>query len=289
MVDCQRNNKQVIDIVLKMIKQKKGLGFMMVFLITLIVVVGSYFAISSFTNPVVASMRSGGASSVCTLSLYQGKGIARCPIDEVKIFKDEVGIKYGYKEYSDDEDYDKLVEIRSIGGDAKQDDTNAGLAKLLQDCMGRGGGLNSLAFSRDSWFGRSIVCLECAELTIDERAGVITGLPTYLNTEAPVGSVSGKTYVELLTRDDQQRLAYNQLGEKNGFVPGNPDFTFFPGEDYTVFFLGIKKNSGSVRWGQFLDLKDLDFDKALFENHDNYFTYISKSSDLGKVCDRKVN
>lgn len=264
-----------------MIKQKKGLGMGMVILIMVAVIAVSAIVLFYLVGPVSGSIKSVGTSSVCTLSLFQGRGIARCPIDDVRIFDDKVEIKYG-----NEEEYEELMKIRST---SKQDDVNEALARLLQTCLNRGGGLGSRAFRGESGFGETTVCLECANLVVDE-AGIGSSLGKYLREEGPPSGVSDKTYIELLTINPDHLEGYMETGIQFDLAPGKT-FNFIPDEDYTIFFLGIKKGSGIPIWNTInavWDAANLNFDD-LFGPDGTYFTYITKSSNLGTICERKVN
>ena len=68
-----------------MVKQKKGIGFGMAILITLLVIVVSMFVFSPLVDFVINFIRTGGEASACALSIFGGRGIAVCPIDDVKV------------------------------------------------------------------------------------------------------------------------------------------------------------------------------------------------------------
>lgn len=250
----------------------------------LIILLAGIAVFAPLTHLVINFFKSGGSASLCTLSLFEGKGIARCPIDDVVIYSDKVEIKYGGK--------DKEEILAEKGSRSKTEMANEALGKLLLTCLQRGGGLNSRAFARSGWFNKDIVCMECAQITISKDvSGTITGLAGYLNTNKPKGGISDKKYIELLTKNEQHREAYLEFGEAAELNPSKSTvaFEFIPGNDYTAFFVGIKKGSASKWWGKLTAVFTGDFIKAVVGNSDTYYAYIAKPGKLGKVCEKKVN
>ena len=208
------------------------------------------------------------------MSLYKGGNIADCPIDEVKISFDKVEVN------------DEI--FMEKGSRATEDMAKEALAKLLQTCLFRGGGLNSLAFRREGGFPDTAICMECFDVTLD---GVtVSGLTSYLDTHKPIGKVSDRTYMEILTRDDNYREVYLEIGKEEELSPkkGTP-LTFTPRNDYTVFFLGIKKGGITDKWDRFKNFFSFNLGAAIFGNSDTYFTFISESNKIPKVCEAKVN
>lgn len=274
------------------------MGFGMVILITLLVIVVTVV----FFRPVVIFaidfIRSGGDASACALSLYKGKGVAKCPIDDVKIFDDWVGIQYGGKEYKgkDKEDYDEFL---PKGSRNTNDMADEALARLLRACLQKGGGLNSQSFSEKKGYGESYVCLECTELIFDESAfdesvgGSIAGdLKGYLERTVPTQAISDKTYMEILTIDREYANAYTAIGKENNLLPG-ATIDFAPDKRYAIFYIGIKPGSG---WDPFNAIQDiwnvLTVDVGHFVNWDKggvYFTFITEASNYGKICELEVN
>src|SRR3989338_8396999 len=132
-----------------MIKGKNGgASWGGVIVVGLIILLVGMIVFAPLVNFVIGFFKSGGSASLCTLSLFEGKGIARCPIDDVTIYKDEVTIRYGDKTYKNRDEYDILIERES---ETTESMANEALAKLLNGCLQRGGGLNSRAFARSGW------------------------------------------------------------------------------------------------------------------------------------------
>ncbi len=266
--------------------KKGGASWGGVIVVGLILLIVATIVFAPLVYFVTGFFKSGGSASLCTLSLFEGKGIARCPIDDVVIYSDKVEIKYG-----EQKKYELLAEKKTSTNEM----ANEALSKLLLTCLQRGGGLNSRAFARNGWFDKSIVCMECAQITIDKdvskATGTITGLAGYLNANKPKGGISDKTYIQLLTKNEQHREAYLEFGARTELVPSKltPAFEFIPKNDYTAFFVGIKKGSADKWWGKFTAAITGDFIKAVVGNSDTYYSYISKPSQIGKVCEKKVN
>jgi len=235
---------------------------------------------SPLSTAIASQIKGGGGSAACTVSLFEGKGLAKCPIDDVIIYDDRVEIK---KEH--ETEYGKLMEK---GSRAKDEMAKEALAKLLGSCYDRGGGHGSRAFSRNSWFSSEGVCLECSNIVIDDSAGNINGLTDYLEKNKPKGITSKKTYMEILTKDNTHRDAYMNYDLDAELSPQSEDFTFRQGEDYTIFFIGRKAAKITNLFNKFKHAVEGDV-FSLFKNSDTYFTYIIKSSELGIACKRKVN
>ena len=249
--------------------------------IGLILLLAGITVFAPLTNMVINFFKSGGSASLCTLSLFEGKGIARCPIDDVVIYSDKVEIKYG-----EQEKYELLAEKKTSTNEM----ANEALAKLLLTCLERGGGLNSRAFARSGWFNKDIICMECAQITINKDvSGNIMGLAGYLNTNKPKGGISDKKYIELLTKNEKHLLAYMEFGKAAVLTPSDVAFEFLPRNDYTVFFVGIKKGDIKTWWGKITSLFTGDFIGAVVGKSDTYYSYIGKPRALGNVCEKKVN
>jgi len=116
-----------------MIKQKKGIGFGMAILVMLISIVIGVVFFSEIVDFVINFIRTGGDASACALSIYSGKGVADCPIDELRIFDDRVEIKYGSQEEKDPE-----IFMEKGAGGTTYDMISATFAKLLQSCLHKG-------------------------------------------------------------------------------------------------------------------------------------------------------
>ena len=126
---------------------------------------------------------------------------------------------------------------------------------------------------------------------VSKATETITGLAGYLNNNKLKGGISDKTYMELLTKNQEHLKAYMQFGEAAVLNPSweTIAFEFIPGNDYTAFFVGIKKGSADNWWGKFTAAISGNFVKAVVGTSDTYYSYISKPSELGKVCEKKVN
>ncbi len=256
----------------------------MVAILLLVGIAIVYFFMTPLISSVSSFIRGGADASVCTLSLFGGKGIARCPIDDVIISEEIVEIKYGARDESEEEGYETLMEIENF--DNPQEMVNEAFAKLLLGCLNRGGGLNSRSFSRNNWFASQVVCLECSGINLEDGADV-SGLAFHMNDKKPKGAISDKKYIQLLTRDDQQLRAYNEFGTQRGLWPQNTA-TLTSGIEYTLFFIGFKKGGFGETLSNFWSAITLDI-KGIFENSDTYFAYITESRKLGEVCPKKVN
>src|SRR3989338_8482410 len=134
-----------------------GASWGFVIVVGLILLIVGTIVFAPLVNLVINFFQGGGSVSLCTLSLFEGKGIARCPIDDVVIYQDKVEIKYGGQKK-----YELLAEKKTSTNEM----ANEALAKTLLTCLEKGGGLNSRAFSRSYLFSQNIVCIECAQITI---------------------------------------------------------------------------------------------------------------------------
>lgn len=257
-----------------MIRQKKGEGFGMSWVVILVLIGASLLLLYPLLAMVITFITGQGESSGCTLSLYKGRHTAECPIGEVKINSEEVVVNGEV--------------FMETGSRTPQDMAKEALAKLLQTCLTRGGGLNSQAFYREGGLDEVAICMECFHVTLD--GVIVSGLTTYLDTNKPIGTISDRTYMQILTRDESYREAYLDIGSQMGLFPRteNP-LPFVPGEDYTVFFLGIKKGGVKDWFDRLKKVAQFEFKGAIFENSDTYFTFISESEKIVNVCDRKVN
>jgi len=270
-----------------MIGSKKGVEFGGAVVIGLILLAAAAVALA-FLLPVVTNLIKGqGSSAACIVELSFGKGAESCPIEDAEIFDNRLEIE------------DKVVlEKRSEGEDFPKE----ALTRLLRNCLGRGGGVNSRAFSRDDWFGTTEVCLECYHLTIEDENIVYTIIETgvekkipgikdftgYLSGNGPKGILDEK-YIDILTKDDTHKKAYMQYGQARVLSPSRGDFIFTPDKEYTVFFVGLKEGSFNNIWGKVKAGFEGNFLKAALGTSDVYFAYISESGNLKNACQRKVN
>ena len=256
-----------------MVRSKTGEeGFGMVIVVSLIIL-GIGIVLFFPFNEAIAGVISGEGSSVaCTISLINGEGTARCPVDKVKIASDKVEINE--------------KKFLQKGSRTTKEMSNEALARLLQNCLTRGGGLNSRAFSRNNWFESEKVCLECYQLVSDIE---INGLTDYLVENKPKSTSSKSAYIKTLTKDDSQLEAYLRFGSINKLLPSKYGGLIIPKTQYSIIFLGIKK--GSIP--KFIDdpasLITPDVLTSIFKNSDNFFVYITESQNIGKVCERAVN
>jgi len=272
-----------------MMRSKKGVEWGAATVMTLIIM-GLAAVALSFIVPVVTNIIKGqGGSAACAVALYGEKGVGdNCPIEDAEIFDNRLKIrdKVVLEKRSEDEDFPKEA-----------------LTRLLRNCLGRGGGVNSRAFTRDEWFGQSEVCLECYRLTIDADAGEkiyvdvggiieekfgIKGFTGYLSGNGPKGS-SDEKYIDILTKNEIHKEAYMEYGRGRDLSPSKGTFTFTSGEDYTVFFVGLKKGSADNIFGRAWKGVKGDVLGAVLGTSDTYFAYISESGNLKNACERKVN
>jgi len=273
-----------------MVNQKKGGVTIGVVLLASLIVIGvGLFILFVFTGDISAYFKAGGSSAACTLSLSTG-GSAECLINDVIIYDDRVDIKD-----EDEINYEKFMEK---GSRSKDKMAKEALAILLKACLDRGGGPNSKAFSRDKFFGKSEVCLECSSLVIDSSYGKddgvtsISGLTDYLSKNKPKALSSDKTYMEKLTKDSSHRKAYLAYGSERKLSPSDPSketITFNSGKDYTIFFLGIKKGKFFATYDKIEAAISADVAEFVFGNSDTYYAFISESKTFTEVCERKVN
>ncbi len=228
-----------------------------------------------FTLEASKTISSGGKSSSCTLSLLNGEGTAKCPVDQVNIFKNKIEIN-GKKSID-------------AGNSGTQIMAKEAIAKLLVSCLSRGGGYNSRSFSRENTFPNEIVCLECFDVKIDGNVGNIEGLTDYLRDTKSQSSVTDKKYLEVLTRDQEHLEAYIEYGTARHLAPPTGTFILKPNKEYVIYFMGIKQGKVNAFWSWLKDIKDLEFFRAFLGNNDAYFTYLVESDRLNGVCDRKIN
>ena len=275
-----------------MFRSKKGAeGFGMAIVVTLVLIAVGVILFYPFISAMASYIKGGGSEAACTLSLFKGEGTAKCPIDEVKIFDDQVRT-YDEKvnlENADKSDGKKFVDRNKIKNRLTNDMANEAFAKLLEICLRRGGGYDSRAFSSETYIADETVCLECFNVYIDETAGEIKDLTDYLRETKVKGISSDKKYLDILTKDDSHLRAYMEFGLEKGLAPSESTFVFEPKKYYTIFFIGVKKGKLTKKWEKIKDAATLDFLNLFFEEHDKYFTYIVESNRLGEVCKRKVN
>lgn len=221
-----------------------------------------------------------GDSVVCTISIT-GDGTARCPVNnlEIKEKKTEINGKTSIK----------------IGSRTKEQLAQEAIAKELRKCITKGGGLNSRAFEQRSWFGSTVVCLECATVNFDKDFSSavprISNFETYLESTS-IPTNKEVTYLKSLTLDDGHKEAYLAVGgaKEAKLWPSLNRHTIDTSNSYSIFFVGFKRSSvGSfVNRVWSLDFGGL-FNKYLGSNQDAFFAYLAESNDISKLCEVKIN
>ncbi|MEK6946271.1 MAG: hypothetical protein AABX32_01580 [Nanoarchaeota archaeon] len=230
-----------------------------------------------FTLEAGQFIEQGGDSASCSLSLIGGTGAINCPISNVAVLKDEV----------------KLNDKKFIDRNSKSTDDMAkeAISRLLVNCLNTGGGYNSRAFSSENYIFRESVCIECSKINIDSSAGEISGLTQYVR-DTTSNVRSDKKFLEVLTRDPEHLKGYMLYGDGLGLAPAKTTFVFRPGQEYTVFFIGMKKGyiTSSVKTAADLVTSGgASILEALFLTQDSYYAYVTESQNIPNVCDRLVN
>lgn len=256
-----------------MVHKKGGFEFGMVFVVTLVLILAGMLLFYPQVAETAEIISGKGSDAACRLSLFQGKGTAKCPIQEVNILSNKVKV--------DDKDFVQK------GSESSQQMAKEAMARLLATCLNRGGGYNSRAFS--SYFADEVACLKCYKITIEEKAGKIEDFTGYLRDTKVKGVTSGKNYLQVLTKDEENLKAYMEYGMARSLSPSQGTFTFVPQKEYTIFFMGIKKGEIVNIWNKIKDFARGDFLRLFFRNNDAYFAYIVEANRLNEVCDRLVN
>src|SRR3989344_652739 len=260
-------------------KNKKGTIWPAVSIMLLVIAIIIFYF--PFTLEASDLISKSGDSSACALSLAAGTDTSKCPFYDVVIFNDKVELN-GKKAIER-----KNQPVKSFANDA--------IAKLMVKCLSNGGGYNSRAFSPDSYVFEESICLRCFTVKIDQSVGNVNGLTQYMRDSKPKNSPSGKTYLESLTKDDGHLRAYMEYGAGLGLAPSSGNFVFKPGEtpgdDYTVFFMGVKEGylTRKIGWAALFDPYTAEFLEDYFKIHDSYFVYAAESKNLPKACDRQIN
>ena len=245
-----------------MMKSKKGVEMPATTALLLVILAVVMIILLLFVSDLGGLIKDSGSAAACSISLIEGKGSVSCPIDNVVI-----GLEKG-----------------SLN---PQEMAKEALARMLKDCLARGGGYNSKAFSRENYASDEVVCLECSNFKIDEAVGNLEGFTDYLRDTKVMGYE--KKYLNVLTRDPEHLQAYMEYGMARNLAPSAGTFTFKPNQQYTIFFMGIKKGEIFNIWNKIKDFVSGEFFKSFVGNNDAYFSYIVESSRLSEVCDRKVN
>ncbi len=239
--------------------KKKAMEFPFARFGVIIVLLLFIIAISPLMKSILNFITGQGNTASCAVALTTGDDIYEaCSLDKVIIYDDKVEIN--------DEVWMKK------GSGTTNEMVKEALAKMLQTCLSKGGGYNSRAFKPQGYYDSNWVCMECFHVTIDESVQEdVTELTDYIKENKPKGS--DKTYLEILTKDEDHLKNYILLGEDiNDYysIVVSPylhetykDLTFNSNQDYTVFFIAFKQK--------------------------RYYSLISKTSDIGKICEVKVN
>lgn len=194
---------------------------------------------------------------------------AKCPI------KDYLAQNKVIKEFKDGKQIDSAI-VKDFSLDDKK--VSELFAALMKDCLKKGGGVNSRAFSR-TWFSSSTVCLECSNVEFDKSIAKATfsGLRKYLENNKIPGS--DKKYVEVFTRDDLHKEDWIYYGIENDLLSAKYDAALEKDQIYTVFFIGIKEGTASA----------VALGRRLIGREDVYYVYTATQENFNKVCERKVN
>ncbi|MBI4452415.1 hypothetical protein HY637_03225 [Candidatus Woesearchaeota archaeon] len=248
-----------------MLKYKKG-GMGVIASVILIVVV--FFFFGPFVKDLGAIMLQGGEKSKCSLSLILGTE-SKCPPKQIIILRDKV--EADGKKYLDKGEYDTQTMAKEA------------LAKLLVECK-----QSSSSFSRENLVFDEVVCYECFKVRVSQEAGTLSDLTPYLRDAKPKGINIDKTYLNILTRDPEHLRAYMEFGMAKGLSPSATTFTFKPGQDYTIFFMGIKQGEATNIFNSIKDVVTVDF-LSFVRGNDAYFTYVAESDKISQICNRKVN
>lgn len=248
-----------------------GMGVVVSILLIAVIVVIFFFPFLGMVSDLFTKT---GDEAACRISLMGAHASAKC-FQQAKILKDKAEINGK-----------KFIEK---GPEGTQNMAKEVLAKLLTMCLSKGGGYNSRSFSPENWLEEESVCLQCYKVTFDEGVGAISGFTDYLTSTKPKNSVQDKKYIEALTRDPEHLKAYMEYGMGFGLSPSKGTFEFNPNEEYTVFFIGLKKGYFLTTTKRLWQAATGDFLKAAFGNQDAYFSYIVESNKIGQVCDRLVN
>ncbi|MBI2655911.1 hypothetical protein HYX06_05825 [Candidatus Woesearchaeota archaeon] len=248
-----------------MTKNKKGgMGV----IVSIILIVVTFFFFGPFVKDLGATMLKGGEKSACSLSLILSTE-AKCPPKQVHILKDKVEV--------DDK------EFMNKGKFDTQTMAKEAFARMLVECR-----QSSSSFKRENLISDEIVCYECFKISISPDAGSFSDLTPYLRDIKPTGINLDKTYLEILTRDSEHLKAYMEFGMAKELSPSPYTFTFQPGKDYTIFFMGIKQGEITNIWNSIKDVVTVDF-LSFMRGNDAYFTYATESYKISQICDRKVN
>lgn len=246
-------------------------------LIIVILIGISIFILFPVVETISSYMSSGAKGAVCSLSLIGGANKARCPVEQVSIFDDKIEIlKSG----------ESKPEVRKPS--AKQSITlfqKDQIAQFLKNCLDKGGGVNSKAFSRENKVVDERVCLQCYTLDI-KGSSQIDGMLDYLSTTK---STRDRYYLDELTRDDAHKKAYILYGTEGKFTPSNGEQPLKQGTQYTIFFLGQKKGKIPSFFTSAANIPENGIAMAFLQNNDAFFSYVAESSKLGEVCQRLVN
>jgi hypothetical protein len=257
-------------------KNKKGFEVTIGVLITVILIGVALFILFPVVSTISAYMSTGGEEAVCMLSLIGGANKARCPVEQVAILPDSVEIK-------------KPGETKGqVLKPSVQNSANFNkemMARLLKNCMDKGGGVNSKAFSRENVKDPENVCLQCYTVEIKSSAQIDGILPYLSATKSP----RGRLYLDELTIDDAHKKAYILYGTVRSFAPSNSEPTMRSGTQYTIFFIGQKKGAIPAFIETATSIPEYGIGKAFLQNNDAFFSFVTESSKIGETCQRLVN
>ncbi len=259
-----------------MIKSKKGaIAFPHAHLAAFLLIAIGLFLLFPFVDLLYPFIVGEGTAASCAMALYSGESAATaCPVDKVIIYDDKVEIN--------DEVWMKK------GSGTTNEMVKEALAELLQACLSRGGGYNSRAFKNQGWYGSTLVCMECFHITIDKDVKDIKRLSNYLENTEPKGTPD-KTYLDILTKDDDHLNLYLSYGDKYDLSPSKEEYTIASEKDYAIFFLGINKDAFSEFIGKAGEFFRGHFSDAVTISYDTYYAYLTESNNIGNVCEVKVN
>jgi|GEM_PF-4472594 hypothetical protein len=149
-------------------------------------------------------------------------------------------------------------------------------AKLMGNCLQRGGGVNSRAFGR-GWT-QGTVCLECSNIKFDKEVvqNTFGGMREYMeNNNVPK---LNKKYIDAFTKSELTKEDWINYGKNKNLIPGKIGEPIDKDKIYTIFFMGVKEGTLAAL-----------ADARLFSREDTYFVYAATQENFNKICDRKVN
>lgn len=253
-------------------KIKKGVDIGMEWILVLLIAFAVILVLAPVVKELGGYVSAKGSSVACAVSL-RGRESPECPIGKVKILSGKVEINGK-----------KFMEREKM---STQDMAKEALANLLVSCFNRGGGSNSDAFKGGYFYSDESVCVICYKLTIADDVGEIADFTGYLrDTKAKI--FSDKKYLEFLTKDDESLEAYMTFGMEKDFSPSAGTFIFKPNQEYSIFFMGLKKGYIPKLGQKIKNAVTLNFLELFFGKQDTYYAYIAETNKLS-TCQRIVN